>query len=81
MFQRILIANRHEIAVRILRALREMGIGSVAVYSDAYRASDAELRAVAALVATAHDAHEQVDEQAEACFTRWRSEGREQLFR
>lgn len=37
MFKRILIANRGEIAVRIERACREMGIESVAVYSDADR--------------------------------------------
>ncbi len=37
MFQRILIANRGEIAVRIIRACREMGIESVAVFSDADR--------------------------------------------
>ena len=35
MFQRILIANRGEIAVRVIRACREMGIASVAVFSDA----------------------------------------------
>src|SRR5258705_6175307 len=35
MFQRILIANRGEIAVRIIRACRELGISSIAVYSDA----------------------------------------------
>jgi acetyl-CoA carboxylase biotin carboxylase subunit len=35
MFSRILIANRGEIAVRIIRACREMGIESVAVFSDA----------------------------------------------
>ena len=37
MFKRILIANRGEIAVRIIRACREMGIRTVAVYSQADR--------------------------------------------
>ncbi len=49
MFRKILIANRGEIACRVMRTARRLGIGTVAVYSDA----DAN----AAHVAQADEAH------------------------
>src|SRR3954453_2757140 len=48
MFARVLVANRGEIAVRVIRALDELGIESIAVYSEADREAQHVKRAAEA---------------------------------
>ncbi|MHB0952946.1 MAG: urea carboxylase [Allorhizobium sp.] len=70
MFGKVLIANRGEIAVRVIRTLNRMGIASVAVYSDADRFSKAVLMADEAIrlgPAPAAESYLNVDAVIAAC--------------
>src|SRR6202007_551320 len=69
MFKRILIANRGEIAVRVIRACRELGVESVAVFSEADRAAlhvCESYFAVAVGPAPARESYLQIDRIIEA---------------
>lgn len=70
MFKKVLIANRGEIAVRVIKTLQKMGIASVAVYSDADRFSKAVLMADEAVrlgPAPASESYLNVDAVIAAC--------------
>ena len=70
MFKRILIANRGEIALRILRACREMGVESVAVFSEADRGAaylDLADEVICIGSAKAADSYLKVDRIISAC--------------
>ena len=72
-FQKLLIANRGEIACRIMRTAKRMGLGTVAVYSDADRnAMHVALADEAVLIgpAPAKDSYLHIDaiiDAAQAC--------------
>ena len=70
MFKKILIANRGEIACRIMRTAKKMGIATVAIYSDADRAAKhVQLadEAVALGGMSAADSYLQADKIIKAC--------------
>ncbi|MGE4482100.1 5-oxoprolinase/urea amidolyase family protein [Acidocella sp.] len=70
MFSKVLIANRGEILGRVCRTLRDMGIGSVAIYSDADRFSPTVLAADKALrigPAPAAESYLNIDAIIKAC--------------
>ena len=70
MFRTVLIANRGEIAIRIMRACRELGVSTVAIYGEEERDAPHARYADAAFVVGAGEATRPVSQR---CRGSWRS--------